>query len=350
MRGAWLYRREESAAQRVLLAPLLVASWLYGLGARFHRRVWTRWRKPRRISCSVVSVGGISVGGSGKTPAAAWLARELHRRGTKVALATRGYARAGREPVRVVSDGRHVRADVVAGGDEPLLLAAHAPGVPVLVGADRSVAGLRAVALFGADIVVLDDGFQHHRLARDVEVVVLDGALGFGNRHVLPRGPLREPVGALRAADALVVVDGPLPPEDEARLARLAPQTPRFAARRHPTALRPLAGGAAESPALLHGRDVGLLAGIANPASLRHTIEGLGARVSVVRAFPDHHAYRVRDLEGLSREAPLWVTTEKDAVKILPPWVDGADVRVLVIELRVLEGERLLSLVETRLR
>ncbi len=350
MRGAWLYRREESTRRRIALAPLLVASWLYALGARFHRSVWTRWRKPRRLSCRVVSVGGITVGGSGKTPTAAWLARELHRRGTKTALATRGYARAGREPVRVVSDGRHVRANVVAGGDEPLLLAAHAPGVPVLVGADRAVVGLRAVAVFGTDTLVLDDGFQHHRLARDMEVVVLDGALGFGNRKVLPRGPLREPARALRFADVVLVVDGPLHPDEEELLGRLAPEAPRFAARRHPTALRPLAGGSLESPAVLHGRDVGLLLGIANPDSVRHTIEGLGARVGAVRAFPDHHRYRPGDLDGLAREAPLWVTTEKDAVKILPPWAGDADVRVLAIDLHVLEGERLLALVEARLR
>jgi tetraacyldisaccharide 4'-kinase len=350
VRAAWIYRRRDTPRQRLALAPLWVASWFYALGAWLHRLVWRRWRTPRRLSCRVVSVGGITVGGSGKTPAAAWLARELHRRGTKTALATRGYARAGREPVRVVSDGRHVRADVEAGGDEPLLLAAHAPGVPVLVGADRAVVGLRAVAVFGTDTLVLDDGFQHHRLARDVEVVVLDGALGFGNRRVLPRGPLREPAGALRRADALVVVDGPLPAEDEAWLARLAPEAPRFAARRHPVSLRPLAGGVRESPAALQGRDVGLLAGIANPDTLRHTVEGLGARVSAVRAFPDHHRYRPRDLAGLGGEAPLWVTTEKDAVKILPPWVGEADVRVLGIDLRVLEGERLLALVEARLR
>jgi tetraacyldisaccharide 4'-kinase len=351
MRGAWLYRRDDPGRSRWLLAPLWLLSLGYGLAARLHRGLYQRgWRRRKQLACKVVSVGSPVVGGAGKTPSAAWLARELHRRGTKVALATRGYRRRGREAVRVVSDGRHVRGDAESGGDEPLLLAAHAPGVPVLVGPDRGVVGLRAVSAFGADVVVLDDGFQHHRLARNLDLIVIDGGLGLGNGCVLPRGPLREPVAALRRADAILVVDGPLPEEDVRRLAELAPEAPRFAARRTPLTLRPLAGGAGERPASLHECDVGMLAGIANPDSLRRSLAALGARVVAERCFPDHHGYRPTDVSGLAEEAPLWVTTEKDAVKILPAWVGDADVRVLVIELHVVDGERLLSWVESRLR
>lgn len=346
VRGAWLGRRESRAWQR-LLAPL---AWLYGAGAWLDRTAWRRgWRTPRRLPCKVVSVGNLSVGGSAKTPTAAWLASRLQRRGHKVVLASRGYGRQGRGAVCVVSDGRHVHADVETAGDEALLLAAHAAGVPVLVGRDRGVAGLRAVAAFGAEVLVLDDGFQHHRLARDLDLVLVDAALGFGNRRVLPLGPLREPAGALRQADAVGVVDGPLREDDAAWLEARAPDALRFRVERRPVGLRPLAGGRPVAPEL-HEAEVGLLAGIARPASLRRSLESLGARVVAERTFPDHHRYRPRDLSGLADEAARWITTEKDALKILPAWVEDAQIDALVIDVVVDDEERLLDEIETRLR
>jgi tetraacyldisaccharide 4'-kinase len=117
--------------------------------------------------------------------------------------------------VEVVSDGRFVHGTRGHAGDEPMLLAAQAPGVPVLVGRDRGLVGLRAISAFGAEVIVLDDGFQHHRLHRDVDVLTFDGGLGLGNRRVLPRGPLRERSARSRARDAIGVVDGPLPERDE---------------------------------------------------------------------------------------------------------------------------------------
>jgi tetraacyldisaccharide 4'-kinase len=348
VRARWILRREEAPLRAALLAPL---AWAYGAGARLHRAVYEHgWRRRARLGCKVVSVGNLGVGGSGKTPTAAWLAAALAARGRKVALATRGYARRGREPVCVVSDGERVLAGVAEAGDEPLLLAAHAPGVPVLVGRDRARVGLRAQSAFAADVLVLDDGFQHHRLARDVELLVVDGGFGFGNAQLLPRGPLREPLALLARAHALGIVDGPLAAEDAARVAALAPSAFRFEARRRPSGLVRLGGGAPEPVSVLAGRPVGLLSGIANPDSLRRSVEALGARVIAERAFPDHHRYRARDLAGLAADASLWVTTEKDALKILPAWAGDADVRVLRIELAVAEPERLLAWLEGRLR
>jgi tetraacyldisaccharide 4'-kinase len=341
-------RREESPALRAALLPLDLASLLYGGAARANRALHRRgWLRTSRLGCRVVSVGNPVVGGSGKTPFAAWLAAALRARGHRVVLASRGYGRRGRSRVEVVSDGRFVRSRAEEAGDEPLVLAAHAPGVPVLVGPSRAVVGLRAVSAFGAGVLVLDDGFQHHALARDLDLLVLDGA-GLGNGRVLPRGPLREPPAAVRLAQAIGVVDGPLPERDEALLRRLAPAARRFEARRVPAALRSLGGGAAEAPAWLQGRPVGLLCGIARPTAFRRTVEGLGARVVAERCFRDHHAYRARDLAGLAAAAPLWVTTEKDAFKILPGWT-GADLRVLIIELEVDEPDALLDWVEERL-
>jgi len=346
MRTHWIATREQDARWRAALLPLDLAALVYRLGARLHRTLYERRLiEPRRLSCRVVSVGNLAVGGSGKTPLSAWLAARLHERGDRVALATRGYRRRARSgPVTVVSDGRSVYADLSRAGDEALLLAAHAPGVPVLVGRDRSVVGLHAVAAFGSDILVLDDGFQHHRLARDVEIVCFDGAFGFGNRRLLPRGPLREPPSALRLADAVVIVDGPLLATDAALLERAAPGLPQFQARRRPVGLRSLAGDRTTPPEVLAGERVGLLAGLARPDAFRRSLEGLGAEVVAERCFRDHHRYRPADVRSLHREAGIWVTTEKDAAKILPSWLPPAtDLRVLLIELAMEEPERFLT-------
>jgi tetraacyldisaccharide 4'-kinase len=352
MRARWIEAREQTPRARVALLPLDLAALGYRLGARLHRAIYEcHLTARRRLSCQVVSVGGLTVGGSGKTPLSAWIAAGLQRRGHRVALASRGYRRAQRNGrVALVSDGRFVRTDVSQAGDEPLLLAAHAPAVPVLVGADRGVAGLRAIAAFGSEVLVLDDGFAHHRLARDVELVCFDGVFGFGNRRLLPRGPLREPPRALRRADGVLIVDGPLPETDAVLLKRVAPRARQFRARRRPTGLRALAGGATVSPGVLAGTRVGLLAGLAHPDSFRRSLESLGAEVVAERCFRDHHRYRPADLRGLRRQQPIWITTEKDAVKILPSWVGAADVRVLAIDLEVEEPERLLEWLESKLR
>jgi len=351
MRARWLEGRDETWPRRLALAPLAPVGWVYGAAASLHRAVYARgFATRRRLASHVVSVGGLLVGGTGKTPLALWLAAGLHRRGRKVALASRGYGRKGGDPVTVVSDGRYVRGRVETSGDEPMLLAANAPGIPVLVGRDRGIVGLRALAAFGADVLLLDDGFQHHRLHRDVDIVSFDGGLGLGNGHVLPRGPLREPASALRRADAIAEIDGPLPGVDAVRIATLAPGARRLRARRRPKSVRPLRGGAAEPPGVLRGVEVGLLAAVARPHSFRRTLESIGARVVAQRTFRDHHAYAPGDLRGLSDEAPLWVTTEKDAVKLVPSWVGRADVRVLAIDLEMEDAAATLDWLESRLR
>ena len=351
MRAAWLGVRESSWASSLALAPLLPLSWIYAGGAALHRGLYERGLLARRqLAGHVVCVGNLVVGGTAKTPLAAWLASGLHRRGRKVALASRGYGRAGREPVTVVSDGRFVRERAESAGDEPMLLAARAAGVPVLVGRERGVGGLRALSAFGADVLVLDDGFQHHRLHRDLDIVCFDGRLGLGNRHLLPRGPLREPLRALRHADAIAVVDGPLPPSDAARIEKRAPAARRIEIRRRPGPLRPLAGGAAEPAEALRDLEVGLLSGLSNPASFRASVQSLGARVVAERCFPDHHGYRKQDLAGLYEQAPRWVTTEKDAVKITPSWIGRAELRVLGLQLAVEDPQGVLDWVESRLR
>jgi tetraacyldisaccharide 4'-kinase len=351
LRASWLEERDESLLRKAALLPLEPLSWLYACGAWAHRGVYrVGLRRRSHFPGRVVSVGNLVVGGAGKTPLTAFLATGLRKRGHRVAIASRGYGRSAPDAVTVVSDGRHVHSRQEIAGDEAMVLAAHSPGVPVLVGRDRALVALRALSVFGADLLVLDDGFQHHRLHRDVDVVTFDGALGFGSGRVLPRGPLREPASALAAAQLIGVVDGPLPAADAARIGRAAAGATRFEARRVARDLRPLRGGEGVSPSSLRGIEVGMIAALANPRGFRRTLEALGARVVAERFFRDHHRYRRRDLRGLAKKAPLWITTEKDAVKLLPFWAGGVDLRVLRIGVEVSEPERLLGAIDDLLR
>lgn len=341
------------AAPRWAGPCLLPLSWLYALAAVLHRRIGT-WLRARRSrpDCAVLSVGALAVGGAGKTPVAARLAAGLARRGHRVVLASRGYGGSTRDPVVVVSDGAAVRAGASLVGDEPIVLAAHAPGVPVLVGRDRRRVGHHAVSDFAAEILVLDDGFQHHRLARDLDVVCVDATAGLGNARVLPAGPLREPAASLRHADWLCVVgDEGEPSPAVVALAERFRRSGRFVftARRRPSALVSLDGSRRRAPTDLAGRRVGLVCGIALPASFRRSVEALGARIDALRAFPDHHAYRPEDLRGLDAGVELWLTTEKDATKLSPDWPGAAALWVLPIELELEDEQALLDRLETAL-
>ncbi len=350
-RPAWLDDRSPSPLARAALAPLTALSWCYGASAAAHQAFSERVPGRRaQLACKVVSVGNLVVGGSGKTPLAAWIAAQLRARGRRVALASRGVGGRPTDDVHVVSDGSRWLEGAAVAGEEALLLARLAPGVPVLVARRRELAGLRAIALFDCDVLVLDDAFQHHRLARDVDLVAF-GADGLGNGAVLPRGPLREPIAALARADAILVTGGALPAPDEARIARAAPGAARFQVSRAPRALLSLDGRTAEEPAsALAGRELGVLSGLARPHALRETVLALGARVIAERIFPDHHRYTPRDLTGLARDAPFWITSEKDAIKLAPSWAEGADLRVLALSTSVAEAERFLGWLEARLR
>jgi tetraacyldisaccharide 4'-kinase len=330
-----------------------LAALFYEIGARLHRWVMKKSAPARgRLGCAVISVGGVTAGGAGKTPIAARLAYGLSRNGRRVVLASRGYRGATRDSVTVVSDGRYVRSNVEAAGDEALVLAAHAPGVPVLVGRDRRVVGHYAVSVFDAEILVLDDGFQHHRLARDLDIVCLDGGTGLGNGRLLPAGPLREPLAVLGEADWLCVVDGNGREEvTKEALDQASKSAEVMRAHRRPVELVHITDKERRLPVdALGGQRVGLLAGIARPESLRRTLEDLGAEVVFERTFRDHHAYRERDLQGLEESVDFWVTTEKDALKILPRWIEAVDLWILRIEAEIEDEQSVLERLDERLR
>jgi tetraacyldisaccharide 4'-kinase len=263
-----------------------------------------------RLVRPVISVGNLSVGGRGKTPTVAHLARILVEAGERPAILTRGYARARTEDgVVVVSDGVHLLADVDRSGDEPLMLAKTLPGSAVLVCDHRALAGALAERALGATIHLLDDGFQHLQLARDLDIVIVT-AEDLDDRPV-PFGRLREPVAALAHADA-IVVDG----------STVAPaafgSTPTFALRRALGALAPLEPDRSWPES--RGRVVAV-AGIARPERFFRALAEAGWTVAESVSFPDHHRYSARDLTGIAHiatraGAPV-LTTAKDAMRLL---------------------------------
>ena len=351
--GTWWMRglvaRDERPLERLVRAPLSALALPYAAGARLHRLAYaSRWVEPVHLPCSVVAVGSPLVGGTGKTPLVAWLAAALRARGRRVAIASRGYGRRSRGLV-VVSDGDRILAATDQAGDEPLWLAARLPGVPVLVAEDRVAAGRHASLVLGVDTLILDDGLQHHRLHHDVGIATLDGEFGLGNGCGLPRGPLREPLGMLDGADVLAVWECELPSEDLRRIERVAPGLRRLRLRRHSVAIRSLGSAVDHSPETLRGLSVGVLAALANPAGFRRSVERLGARVVAERRFADHHRYGPRDLRGLGDSAAIWITSEKDALKLAAGWAKSVDVRVLASALEVDESASFVEWVDRTL-
>jgi tetraacyldisaccharide 4'-kinase len=345
----YLWASSESRARKLALAPLLPLEAVYRAGAWLHRRAWeSRWLRPVRLPVRVVSVGNLAVGGSAKTPLVAWLARSLHGRGRKVAVLTRGVGGRRLSRVNVVSDGERMLLGPGEVGDEAVWLAGAARGVPVLAGKNRTALGHRALALFGAEILVLDDGFQHHRLVRDLDLVCIDDRLGLGNGHVLPRGPLRESPAVLRHAHALLLTRADAHPKPPPGAGRFPAGVPVFRVGLVARGLRDLASGALEPVERLAGERVGLLAAIARPDRLRGVLEEQGAEVVAMRVFADHHLYRRDEIEALAAKL-TWVTTAKDAVKIPAAWVRARRILALDETVRAEDAPPLLEWVSRRL-
>jgi tetraacyldisaccharide 4'-kinase len=338
------WRAEPGPAARALGLALLPASALFRLGAAARGALYDSGLAAiARAGVPVISVGNVAVGGAGKTPATAVVAARLRARGRRVAILSRGYGATRTDP-RLVSDGERVLLDAAEGGDEPVLLARRLPGVAVLCGPRRAELARRAVEELRADALLLDDGFQHRALGRDLDLVLLDAANPFGNGRLLPAGPNREPRSALRRAGLLWLsrVDQLAGPDAAAKLERLRALAREMTGRepiesRHaPQELLDGTLGSALGLEALRGQRVMLLSGLARPGSFRRTVESMGAEVAGERRFGDHHRFSEAEvraaLDGAARAGcPLVVTTEKDAVR-LPAGVAG-DPRLAVLRI-----------------
>jgi tetraacyldisaccharide 4'-kinase len=269
--------------------------------------------RARVVPARTVSIGNVRVGGTGKTPLTRWLAMAARARGASVAIVSRGYGGSERTP-HIVGDGVRVRSDVAASGDEAVMLA-RTSGVPVVAGRDRVAAARLAIDTFGARLLLCDDAFQHRRLERDLDLVLVDADEAGGLGRVLPAGPLREPLGAIARADVVLVREAADagagdPPARAGRRVRFAPTalvvpgTPTWEE-------RPLG--------LLAEKRVLAVSGVARPAALYASLHDWSAELTHVLEYPDHHVYDTRawkEIAQLARNVDLVVTTEKDLVKL----------------------------------
>jgi tetraacyldisaccharide 4'-kinase len=311
-----------------------------------------RFLKTHRVAAPVISVGNITVGGTGKTPVVEWLARHLADSGRKVCILSRGYRRENAKQQVVVSDGEQILSDVAGSGDEAMMLARALLGkCAVVCNADRVAAAQSAIENFKSDVLLLDDGFQHRRLARDLDIVTIDATNPFGNRRLLPAGILREPIESLNRADCVILTrtsDG-----GAAKLIdriRQVTNASVFQSRTTIQQLGQLNTNKCDKDALNLSQPCAAFCGIGNPRAFFDQLRAADFDVRHEASFRDHHKYSQADIDRLTEQAQakgaqVLVTTAKDSVKLealrfqLPCYVAQIDVEIS-------DATKLLELVE----
>ncbi|MFH0913651.1 MAG: tetraacyldisaccharide 4'-kinase [Candidatus Omnitrophota bacterium] len=313
---------------------LYLASFLYGLVARL--LIFIYRLRPHRLNCKVISVGNITLGGTGKTSLVALIAGYLRQEGHKVAILSRGYKRRVRSYEMI--------------GDEPAMLKNSLKDVPVVVDADRIRGAQKAVREHKADTVILDDGFQQWRIKKDLEIVTIDANSPFGNRNLLPRGILREPISSLKRADLLVLTKTDLGPsinQLKDYLRRVNPSAPIIESIHQPLGFCQL-----DKPEdlldinMLQGKAVTIFSGIGDPDSFKSLIRNLGIKIDLTFEFPDHYNYTQEDLDKIIKDSKdknidTIITTEKDAARFtgLQMGSDALKILFLRIKLKVIKNE-----------
>lgn len=304
----------------------------YTLVTAARNRAYDRgWFQAYQAGVPVISVGNLTLGGTGKTPLVKWIAGHLRKRGVRVAIVSRGYGAQGGKP-----------------NDEALELAQALPDVPHVQNRDRVAAALRAAQEFDCQVVLLDDGFQHRRLARNLEIVLLDATAPFGFDHVFPRGELREPLSGLQRADIVCLSRADLISTGERetirqRVAHIAPQAEWCQIVHAPGELR---NSTAQSQPLtmLRGRRVAAFCGIGNPAAFRRTLAEAGCEIACWREFPDHCPYASRQVAELEValagcDPELVLTTHKDLVKVAAKQLAGRPLWAVVVAMQFATGQ-----------
>ena len=326
----------------VLRMVASVVAWLYDKLTIFRNLLFDlKILKAHKVNCPVISVGNLAVGGTGKTPMVIWLARFLLEEGWRVGIVSRGYKGEETEKVLVVSDGRDILAGSDISGDEPQLLARALPGIPVLCSTKRSLAAEAAVEQFRCEVVILDDGFQHRFIARNLDIVMLDSRYPFGEGFLLPRGILREQTTALTRAQVLVLsrFDGSKEAEQSHKnlVGQWPDKTVVTAAHRATRVFK--ATTQKERPlSSVKNMRLAAFAGIGRPDEFFRTVHDLGADLVYTAALPDHHPLTVDLLTSLAEEASakqpeLWLTTEKDWVRLPGDLPDSMELMILAVEI-----------------
>ena len=315
---------------------LYVLSLLYGLIVRLRLSLYSlSIKKIKRLNCKVISVGNITVGGSGKTPFTIMLARMLTQQGKSVCIVSRGYKRKS-TGILVVSDKEKILVDVESAGDEPFLIAKCLPGVPVIVASKRFGGGIKAIEKFSPDVVILDDGYQHIQLHRDLDIMLLDGSVGFANKRLLPLGILREPLSQLKRAQVFfskgdILDSNKITPlkKEEVNIFNLNP-VELYNVNNEILALENL-----------KGKEAAMFCAIANPESFKSTLNAININIKEELNYNDHHWYdqnSSREIINLARNNEIVITTEKDFVKLTDSLKDIKNIYALKTECTIIKN------------
>ena len=331
------YRDLASLQKRLLTSPLrfllIPFSWLYAAGVSVRNLLYAIGVfKARSLPCRVISVGNIVVGGTGKTPAVITIAKYLQKEGKRVAILLRGYKRHVREEITIVSDGKKVCASPTESGDEAHMMVRHLSGIQIIAGKSRYLTGQVALERFNVDVLLLDDGFQHRQLARDVDILTVPVTQPFGNpQGLLPVGTLREPTSAVQRADLILLTHTDIPNvslDAKEVVKQLAPNALILESVHQPTHLYPLASENSERNINVHtdikelkGKRLLAVCGIGNPDAFVATLMRCYPENVELLAFPDHHVYTEADRRQIhaafqASGADMIVTTQKDEQKL----------------------------------
>jgi tetraacyldisaccharide 4'-kinase len=346
--------KEPGIFLQFVLLPLTLCSYIFKAlvmlrGVFYKKGIF----KSRHLPCKVISIGNLTVGGTGKTPMTCLVARHLKDAGHSVAVLSRGYrAQGGTEPL-IVSDGRAVAAVPEIAGDEAVMLAQKLFGVPILAGKNRFLLGQRAIQDFSAQVVLIDDGFQHYPLQRDLDIVLINSRNPFGNGFLLPRGVLREPLSSLSRASLIMLTKVEETAEEkklETFIRRYNPHARIFRSSIQATGLRRLVDNATLSFELMRNKAVVAVCSIGDPESFFSLLENLGCKIVKKFAFPDHHWYGNDDykiINSSAQGADFIVTTEKDIVKLDKNMIDNKKIFILETELRINREDEFLQTFNT---
>ncbi len=325
--------------------------------------------RSKKLPCFVISIGNLTVGGTGKTPMTIHVAKLLKSLGYKVAVISRGYRGSAEKTGGVVSDGRKIFMGPDAAGDEPYMMAVKLKSIPVIVGQDRFKAGIAAIKKFNPDVILLDDAFQHIKLVRDIDLALLDYRHPFGNTYLLPRGILREPISALKRADAFILTRSDARSDEDfsvsgsseeilrARLKHFkcnAPIFKTFHIANIFTVIKEKKSTSEYSSEFLQGRRVFAFSGLADNRDFRRTIAGFKCVMTGFLEFPDHHPYSDKDFENIVQSAKsigadCLITTEKDYVRIAHRATWPIDIVVIGLEISFENDDSFNTFIKTKL-
>ncbi|MFB3897359.1 MAG: tetraacyldisaccharide 4'-kinase [bacterium] len=320
----WLKIIEEKPSKLAQLG-LYLLSGIYISAVKFRNWLYrVRILKSQKLSVPVISVGNITVGGTGKTPVVHLLARYYQNQGKKVVILSRGYKRNNCQPIVLVSNYEQVLVDWKIAGDEPYQLAQSLPGVAVVVGNQRRITGNYAIRELSPDLIILDDGFSHQQVARTINLVLIDATRPFGNNYYLPAGRLREPISSLKRADIVLLTKTKSDKnytELISQIQNLKPSIPIYTAKTVPVKITEISEQKELPVSALNREPILAFAGIANPGPFKDTLLELNAEVKSFFPFPDHYVYSENELQYLLEQAAqtqckFLITTKKDAAKL----------------------------------